>query len=594
MEVIMSADAWLTLLVVLCSLAALVSNRFPPESVLVAALTFLLLAGVLNTTQALAGFANPGLVTVAVLYVVVSGLVDTGAVQALGSRLLGKPRSTVGAQTRLMLPVMGLSAFLNNTPVVAMLVPVVEEWCRRHQLSVSKLMMPLSYAAILGGCCTLIGTSTNLIIHGLVLEQTSLGPMGFFEIAAVGVPLALLGFVYLITTQRWLLPERIPPLLRGNSVREYTIEFMVSAASPLIGKSVERAGLRHLPGVFLSGIWRSDNVIVAVSPQEVLLAGDRLVFVGAVESVVELVRQPGLVPAPENLFDLATPRSNRQLVEVVISATCPLIGHSIRDAKFRSQYEAVVIAVARNGERIEGRIGDIVLHTGDTLLLETRPAFVQLQQQNRDFLLVHPLLGEAVPRHDRAWLATSILLGMVVMAAAGWLSMLEAALLAGGAMLVTRCTSTASARASIDWSVLVMIGASLGLGSALEASGAASAIAVGGLSLVGDNPWLVLLVIYALTTVLTEVITNNAAAVLMFPIAQSAANSLDVSFWPFVVCLMMAASASFATPIGYQTNLMVYGPGGYRFSDYLRIGVPLNILLGLVTVLLAPLIWPFR
>jgi di/tricarboxylate transporter len=593
MEAFMSADAWITLLVVLCSLAFLVSNRFPPEIVLVGALTSLLLVGVLDTAQALAGFANPGLVTVAVLYVVVAGLVDTGAVQAFGARLLGKPRSIVGAQSRLMLPVMGLSAFLNNTPVVAMLVPVVAEWCRRHQLSVSKLMLPLSYAAILGGCCTLIGTSTNLIVHGLVLEQTSLGPMGFFEIAAVGAPIALVGFIYVLTTQRWLLPERIPPLFQAESIREYTIEFMVSDTSPLIGKSIERAGLRHLPGVFLSGIWRSDSVIVAVSPDEVLLAGDHLVFVGAVNSVVDLVRQPGLVPAPENLFDLATPRSNRQLIEVVISATCPLIGHTIRDAKFRSHYDAVVIAVARNGERIEGRLGDIELHAGDTLLLEARPAFVQQQQHNRDFLLVHPLQGEAVPRHDRAWLAGAILLAMVVTATAGWLSMLEAALLAGGLMLVTRCTSAVSARASIDWSVLVMIGASLGLGSALEVSGAARAMATGGLSLVGDNPWLALLVIYGLTTLLTEIITNNAAAVLMFPIAQSTAGSLDVSFWPFIVCIMMAASASFATPIGYQTNMMVYGPGGYRFSDYLRIGLPLNILLGLVTVLLAPLIWPF-
>jgi di/tricarboxylate transporter len=593
MEAFMSADAWITLLVVLCSLAFLVSNRFPPEIVLVGALTSLLLVGVLDTAQALAGFANPGLVTVAVLYVVVAGLVDTGAVQAFGARLLGKPRSIVGAQSRLMLPVMGLSAFLNNTPVVAMLVPVVAEWCRRHQLSVSKLMLPLSYAAILGGCCTLIGTSTNLIVHGLVLEQTSLGPMGFFEIAAVGAPIALVGFIYVLTTQRWLLPERIPPLFQAESIREYTIEFMVSDTSPLIGKSIERAGLRHLPGVFLSGIWRSDSVIVAVSPDEVLLAGDHLVFVGAVNSVVDLVRQPGLVPAPENLFDLATPRSNRQLIEVVISATCPLIGHTIRDAKFRSHYDAVVIAVARNGERIEGRLGDIELYAGDTLLLEARPAFVQQQQHNRDFLLVHPLQGEAVPRHDRAWLAGAILLAMVVAATAGWLSMLEAALLAGGLMLVTRCTSAVSARASIDWSVLVMIGASLGLGSALEVSGAARAMATGGLSLVGDNPWLALLVIYGLTTLLTEIITNNAAAVLMFPIAQSTAGSLDVSFWPFIVCIMMAASASFATPIGYQTNMMVYGPGGYRFSDYLRIGLPLNILLGLVTVLLAPLIWPF-
>jgi len=589
-----SVDAGITLLVVVLSLACLVSNRFSPEIVLVGALGSLLLLGVLDTTQALSGFANPGLATVAVLYVVVAGLVDTGAVQVFGARLLGRPRSVAGAQTRLMVPVMGVSAFLNNTPVVAMLVPVVEEWCRRHHLSVSKLMIPLSYAAILGGCCTLIGTSTNLVVHGMVLERTNLGPMGFFDIAAVGIPVALAGFGFVLLTQRWLLPERVSPLEFAEGAREYTIEFMVDRGSPLVGRSIERAGLRHLPRVFLSGIWRGDNVLVAVPPTEVLQADDRLVFVGAVDSVVELVRQRGLTPVTESLYDLATPRSDRQLIEVVISAACPMVGHTIRDARFRSHYEAVVIAAAHNGSRIEGQIGDIVLHAGDTLLLEARPAFVQQHQHNRDFLLIHPLRGDAVPRHDRAWLAASILLAMVTAAATGWLSLLEAALLAGGLMLATNCTTASSARASIDWSVLVMIGASLGLGTAMQVSGAAQMIASMGLDLVGQQPWLVLLVIYAFTSAMTEVITNNAAAVLMFPIAQAAAEALGVSLWPFIVVLMLAASASFATPIGYQTNLMVYGPGGYRFSDYLRIGLPLNIVLGLVTVGLAPLIWPFR
>jgi di/tricarboxylate transporter len=589
----MSLDAWLTLLVVAFSLAMLVSNRFSPEIVLVGALGILLLCGVLDTGQALSGFANPGLATVAVLYVVVAGLVDTGALQAFGSKLLGKPRSIVGAQSRLMFPVMMFSAFLNNTPVVAMLVPVVSEWARRCQFSVSKLMMPLSYAAILGGCCTLIGTSTNLIIYGLVLENTELSPMGFFEIGALGLPVALVGFLFLVTTQRWLLPERIPPLQHAESVREYTIEFMVGDDSALPGKSIESAGLRHLPGVFLAEIWRDNRAIVAASPTELLQAGDRLVFVGAIESVVELVRQRGLTPASDTIFDLETPRSNRQLVEVVLGATGPLLGHTIRDAQFRSHYDAVVIAVARNGERIAGKIGDIVLHAADTLLLEARPTFVQLQNNNRDFLLVHPLQGAAVPRHDRAWLAVGVLIIMVSLATLGWLSMLEAAFLAGGLMLLTQCTNAASARASIDWSVLLVIGASLGLGNALQVSGAAQAIAGSGLQLVGEQPWLALLVIYSITSIMTEVVTNNAAAVLMFPIAQSAAEAMGVSLWPFIGVLMLAASASFATPIGYQTNMMVYGPGGYRFSDYLRIGIPLNIIVGLMTVALAPLIWPF-
>jgi di/tricarboxylate transporter len=417
--------------------------------------------------------------------------------------------------------------------------------------------------------------------------------MGFFEIGAVGLPVALLGLVYILSTQRWLLPERIPPLQHPESAREYTIEFVVDPTGPQVGKSIERAGLRHLPGVFLAEIWRDGRIIVAVSPDELLAENDRLVFVGAVDSVVELVRQPGLTPAVETLFDITAPRSDRRLIEVVISTACPLLGHTIRDARFRSHYDAVVIAAARNGERIAGRIGDITLHAGDTLLLEGRTTFFEQQRHNRDFLLVHPLQGAAVPRHKKAGLAISVLLLMVVTAATGLLSMLEAALIAGGLMLVCQCTSAASARASVDWSVLVMIGASLGLGNALQTSGAAGAIATSGLQLVGQEPWLALLVIYALTSVMTEVVTNNAAAVLMFPIAQSVAATLGVSLWPFIVVLMLGASASFATPIGYQTNLMVYGPGGYRFSDYLRIGVPLNIILGIVTVGLAPLVWPF-
>jgi len=418
--------------------------------------------------------------------------------------------------------------------------------------------------------------------------------MGFFEIAALGLPVAVVGFCFLLVTQRWLLPERIPPLLEAGSTREYTIEFLIDRDSPLIGKTIERAGLRHLSGVYLAEIWRSDRAIAAVSPAEVLSGGDRLVFVGDIDSVVDLIRQPGLIPAPDTIFDLDTPRSDRQLIEVVLSATGPLIGHTVRDAQFRSLYDAVVIAVARNGERITGRIGDIILHPGDTLLLEARSAFVQQQRNNRDFLLAHPLQGAAVPRHDRAWLASAVLFVMVLTATLGWLPMLDAALLGGGLMLLTRCTNISSARASIDWSVLIVIGASLGLGSALQVSGAAQALASSGLQLVGENPWAALLVVYILTSTMTEVITNNAAAVLMFPIAQSAADTMGVSLWPFIAVLMLAASASFATPIGYQTNMMVYGPGGYHFSDYLRIGVPLNVIIGLVTVGLAPLIWPFH
>ncbi|MFS8608943.1 MAG: hypothetical protein LOD94_13290, partial [Gammaproteobacteria bacterium] len=294
----MTADAWLTLATVAVTMAILVGTRIAPDLVLVGALTALMLTGVLSPTEALSGLGNPGLATVGVLYVVVAALTDTGAVQAIGTRLLGRPRSVAAAQLRLMMPITALSAFLNNTPLVAMFVPVVEDWCKRMGFAASKLMIPLSYAAILGGLCTLVGTSTNVVVHGLVQESGALDSIGFFEVGAVGLPAAIVGILYVLLTQRWLLPERRPPLRDPGRTREYALEMLVEESSPLIGKSVEEAGLRHLPGAFLAEIDRDGTLIPAVAPSERLRAGDRLLFVGAVDSLVDLLRLRGLYPAP--------------------------------------------------------------------------------------------------------------------------------------------------------------------------------------------------------------------------------------------------------------------------------------------------------
>jgi di/tricarboxylate transporter len=579
--------------VVASTLAVLIGTRISPDLVMVAAVTVLMVAGVLPVADALSGLANPGLATVGVLYIVAAGLVNTGAAHALGTKFLGLPRSTAAAQIRLMLPAAAASGFLNNTPLVAMLVPVVEEWGRRCRISLSKLMIPLSYATILGGMLTLIGTSTNVVVYGLVLEDTTLGPMGFWEIGLVGLPCAIVGIAYMVATQKWLLPERKPPLEDFGAAREYAIEMVLQDNSPMIGKSVEQAGLRQLPGAFLAEIERGPTVLPAVAPTEKLQAGDRLLFVGVVDSVAELLRLRGLVPAPEQVFKLNAPRPERRLFEVVVSDTCPVTGRTIRDGQFRTRYNAVVLAVARNGERLRAKIGDIELRAGDTLLLESGPNFLAQQRNSRDFLLVSELQGVTIPRHDRIWIAVGILGVMVALASTGLLSMLEAALVASGLMLATRCLKPNAARASIDWSVLVVIAASLGVGQALETSGAAQALADVWLGAAGTNPLLALAAVYVFTNVVTEMISNNAAAVMSFPIAVATAEGLGVSLWPFVVVVMMAASCGFATPIGYQTNLMVYGPGGYRFSDYVRFGLPLNILVGVVTVLLAPVFWPF-
>ena len=589
----MTWEAWLAIGVVALVVGLLALTRLAADVVLVAGVTLLLLTGVLSPAQALSGLSNEGMATVAVLYVVAAGLRETGAIAWLVQGVLGRPRNLSHAQLRLMAPVVAVSSFLNNTPVVAMFLPAVIDWARQNRLPVSKLLIPLSYAAILGGTCTLIGTSTNLVVNGLMTGQAGLPGLGMFDITWVGVPAALAGMTYLVFLGRWLLPDRRPVMSDLDDPRRYTVEMLVEPGSPLVGKSIEEAGLRHLPGMYLVEVERDGEVLPAIGPHQRLRGQDRLVFAGVVESVVDLQRFRGLVPASDQVFKLGVPRPERCLTEAVVSDSCPLVGKSIREGRFRNVYNAAVIAVARNGERVGGKIGDIVLRPGDTLLLEADPGFADRQHNSRDFFLVSRLPNSRPLREDRALVAVAILAGMVLAASFEWLSMLQAAMLAAGLMLATRCINAAGAREAVDWEVLITIAASFGLGHALETTGAARFIAENLIQIAQGHPWVTLAVVYLVTMFFTELITNNAAAVLVFPIALSTSQTLGVSFTPFAIAIMMAASASFSTPIGYQTNLMVYGPGGYRFTDYFKVGIPLNLMLAAVTIALVPLIWAF-
>ena len=586
-------QAWLAIAVAITALCGNAFTPLPADIVFLGAAAILFLSGVLDEKAALAGFSNAGMITVGVLYIVVTGLQQTGALQWVSQQVLGMPKTPSRAMIRLMLPVMGASAFLNNTPVVAMFIPVVNDWCRKLRFSPSKLMIPLSYAAIFGGLCSLIGTSTNLVVNGLLIDATQTSGLKLFDIAWVGLPCAAGGFLFLFFAQQWLLPDRRPVLSDTDDLRRYTVEMSVVPESPLVGKTVEKAGLRHLPNLYLAEIRRGPQVLAAVGPQELLQAGDQLLFVGVVDSILDLQRIRGLQPATDQVFKLDSPRTERSLIEAVVSNTCPLVGQTIRESQFRSQYNAVVVAAARNGDRLPGKIGDIRLQAGDTLLLEASSAFVNERRISRDFYLVSTVPNSEPLRHGRSLWALGLTVLMVLLAAFGWLSMLQAAVMAAVGMIVCGCCSPAQALRSIDWSVLLVIAAALALGQALDVTGAAEAMATSVVGLAGNNPWLALAAIYAVTTILTEIITNNAAAALVFPIALSLANQLGVSYLPFVISIMIAASASFATPIGYQTNLMVCGPGGYRFSDFLRIGVPLNLLYGLITVTITPFIYPF-
>lgn len=613
----MGWEAWYTLGVVGLLIAALASGKMGADTCMLGALTLLMIAGVIDTAEAVHGFAHPAVLMIAALFVVAAGLTETGAVTALSKKMLGRPQTLTGALLRLTAPVACLSAFMNNTPIVAMYLPIVDDWAKKLRISPSKLFMPLSFAAILGGACTLIGTSTNLAVNNLYVEyfrahqDTLTGLYGIVEpspskqfwwISIVGVPAAVVGVAIITLLSGALLPERRKSVDGQLDRRRYTLEMMVEKSSPLVGQTIEQAGLRHLPGLFLSEIERDGVLRPAVGPEEVLEADDRLVFVGVVESVVDLLKIRGLVPATNQVSKVEGGRAERALVEAVVSHNSPLVRRNVRESQFRTRYNAAIIAVHRGGQRVEGKIGDIVLQPGDTLLLSTHHGFLETNRNSDHFYLVSSVEGARVVRHERSWLAAAIMLGMVILLSIPtepWLGRqippLAVGFLAATMMVFSRCCTGTIARQSINWQVLLVIGAAIGVGRAMEVSGAAQAIAGLTFRVVGPlGPTAALAGLYLTTSIFAQLITNKGAAVLMFPITMALAHELGVNPEPFVVTLMVAAACSFLTPVGFVTNLMVFGPGGYRFTDYLRLGLPLTVAIGTLTVLIAPMAFAFH
>ncbi len=588
----MQWQGWLSLILMVMALLGLVFTRLPPHLVMLGVLTVLSCTGILSAEEALRGFGNEGLITVGAMFVIAAGLHATGGIDLLVNRLLGRPSSVRGAMFRVFGPVVAMSGFLNNTPVVATLIPALSAWARKIDIPVSKLMIPLSYSAILGGTLTLIGTSTNLVVNGQYQALTGNPGFSMFSITAVGLPVAILGTLFMLALFPRLLPDRSEKNPFSN-LREFTLEVAVAHGGPLVGKTIQEAGLRHLKRIFLVEIERSGRILTAVDSEEKLQGGDRLVFAGNTEAISDLLRINGIVASAENDHPQAAAHNvwERRLVEAVVSPHCGVVGERIRDAHFRDRYGAVVMAVARNGERVSGNLGSIRLEAGDTLLLEARPAFVTRQRYNKDFLLINDL-DTVAPRHDRAYLAWGILLAIVLGAGFELVSMFNAALIGVAAMIATRCCSVSQAEKSLDLPVLLTIGASFALGAALQKTGVATFLAAQLLDLSGGRPWLLLVMTYALVSLFTEVITNNAAAILTLPIVLEITSKANLNPEPFVFAIMMAASASFATPLGYQCNLMVYGPGGYRFTDFLKVGVPMNLFVGGATITVLLLGWP--
>ncbi len=581
----------------------LVTNR-PPDALLLGALALVTVVGIISPDEAFAGFSNQGMLTVGALYIVASALRETGALDTVGRRILGSAKSERGVLKRLAGTVTVMSAFLNNTPIVAMFIPIITNWCKKHQIAPSRLLIPLSYLCILGGTCTLIGTSTNLVVNGLMQEvssskeeyRESLRPMHMFELTYVGVPYAILGILYLYFIGQRRLPSRKDLMEQlSESSREYLANLRVEPGSRLAGQTVQEAGLRQLPGLFLIEIAREDQVISPVSPDQILQADDILTFTGVVSTMVDLEKIPGLVPVGDEGYEARlVRRRGRVLSEAVVSTASPVVGKTIRDADFRALYNAAVVAVHRGGERLRGKIGDIVLRAGDTLLLQTGPHFIRANRNNRSFLLVSGVEDSRPLRYDKAIISLALLAVLITLMASGVIKIVVAAFMIAGLMVVTRCISVSDARQSVDWQTLITIAAAFGVGKAMVNSGFVETVAKGFVSVTGQwGPYAVLAGVYLMTTLFTELITNNAAAALIFPFAVAIAGQIGVSPRPFAMAVAYAASASFITPLGYQTNLMVYGPGGYRLNDFVRVGLPLNLLLMAFATVVIPQVWPF-
>ena len=588
-------EAWLTLAVVTATVLALVRDWVSPAVAVFGADVVLLVLGVITAEQAFSGFSNPAPITVAALFVVARAVEKTGALQPLVRGVLGNRAGGRRRMARLLLPTAGASALLNNTPIVAMLAPQVADWAGKRGISASRYLMPLSFATILGGTLTLVGTSTNLVVAGL-MQEAGIEPLGMFELTRIGLPVALIGILLILLAAPLVLPDRRPARRQfEEDVREYVMHQRVARGGPLDGQTVEEAGLRHLEGVFLAELEREGEgeTVAPVAPTTVLRGGDRLAFVGRVDMVRDLQQLRGLLPEEQKHVEPFSD-SDHTFFEVVVSPASSLAGQTLKEADFRSRFQAAVLAIHRAGERVNRKLGDVSLKEGDTLLLLSDRGFGGRWRNRSEFLLVSHLGGSPPAPARQAWLVGAVAVGIVLVAGLVGVPILHAALVGAILLVLFGALTPGDARDSLELDTLVVIAASFGLGAAIEASGLAAAIGtlvVDGFS--GFGTVGVLLGLTLATVVLTELITNNAAAVLLFPVALASASQIGADPRPFLIALTVAASASFLTPIGYQTNTMVYGMGGYRFGDYARLGAPLTLVVILTIMIFVPIFWTF-
>jgi di/tricarboxylate transporter len=488
-------------------------------------------------------------------------------------------------------PVLGLSSVLNNIPLVATLAPVVRSWAERHGVATTHLLLPLSFAAILGGLLTTIGTSTNLVVSGIG-ESQGLEPFGFFEVTWVGLPLAVVGVGLLVVLAPRVLPDRRSPHERlASHERDFAVRLQVTPGGPVDHATVEAAGLRDLRTTYLVGLVRDGHELALVAPGTLLLAGDVLTFVGRIDDIRDLLTHPGLVEA-EHTQTAALDGDGHDYHECILGPSSRLVGRTLKEVSFRGHYGGAVVAIHRAGQRIDAKLGTVRLHAGDALLVLADPQFPERWQGRPDFAVVVPHRDPETARSAREPLVAATLLAMVAVAAVGLAPIVTAVLGAVTVLVATRTVRFRQALDALDLDVLLIVAAAIGLGTAMQVSGLAGLVGDGVEVVAAHGGMLLTLAMVVVATIaLTELITNVAAAGLMVPIALEAAGRVEADATGFAVAVAIAASASFLTPLGYQTNTIVYGLGGYRFGDYWRLGLPLTLAVVAVTLVVVPAVW---
>ena len=582
-------DAWITIATVLGMFTILLFTKWRSDLVFLGAIGVLFVTGVLDEKEAFSGFSSSSVITVGVLFVVVAGLMHTGVLQWIVKHLLGTPDSFTKAVTRLMLPVAVLSSFLSNTTVVTLFVGIVKMWSKKLGVSPSKLLIPLSYASGMGGVCTLIGTPPNLIISGLYEEKTG-EAMNILTTTVPGLFCLAIGILSIIAMRR-LLPERKTPESAFESTGDYTVELQVPSDNPYIGQTLKEAGLYHINGGSLIKMYHYDNIPLPVNENEPIMGTDRLIYAGQIDEIADIAKSHQLVPADKPVFSMSEVDKNREIRTAYVDFGSTLIGTTIGDSTFEKDNDVILAAVSRRGERINEAPRKVVLKAGDTLLLIcSKNINTEAPSLKKD---LHFFDSDDVPNIGTGTIiSTIIMIAMVALSASGVIPLLQCAFLAAAAMLIFKCCNMDQAMRAINWEILMVFAGSAVLGLAIAKTGIAEWLANGILDVCGTNPIVVMTAVCFVGTFITEFISNTAAGAMFFPIMYDAAEKLGYEPFPFLIALMVSVSSSFATPIGSPTHMLVYGPGGYRFSDFMRIGLLMNLIILAANILIVNIVYP--